>query len=69
MAIYLWKQVGRFTGGAREWLESAQLVPSEAAASIMVLVNPLLSVLAQKQPSEAVPGEPADGRTASLVHP
>ena len=57
-------------GGAREWLESAQPVPSEAAAAaIVVLVNPILSVLAEKRPSEAVPGEPVTGRTASLVHP
>ena len=57
-------------GGAREWLESARPVPSEAAAAaIMVLVNPILSVLAQERPSEAVPEEPVPGRTASLVHP
>ena len=61
-------KLGDLPGGAREWLESAQPVPSEAAAAIMVLVNPLLAILAQKQPPEAVLGEPAAGRTASLVH-
>ncbi len=57
-------------GGAREWLESAEQAPSEAAAAtIMALVSPILSVLAQERPLGTVPDEPAAGRTARLAHP
>ncbi len=57
-------------GGAREWLESAEPAPSEAAAAtILVLVSPILSVLAQERPFEAAPAEPVIGRTARLAHP
>ena len=42
-------------GGAREWLEAADHASSESAATtIMVLVEPILGVLAQEQPVEAV---------------
>ena len=42
-------------GGAREWLEMADRASSEnAATTIMALVKPILSVLAEEQPVEAV---------------
>ena len=57
-------------GGAREWLESAEPAPSEsAAATIMALVSPILSVLAQERALETVPEEPVAGITAKLAHP
>ena len=42
-------------GGAREWLEAAERASSEsAAATILALVRPILSVLAEGQPVDAV---------------
>ena len=41
-------------GGAREWLEAAERASSESAATtILALVRPILSVLAEEQPVEA----------------
>ena len=42
-------------GGAREWLETADRASSEAAATtILALVKPILAVLAEDRPVEAV---------------
>ena len=42
-------------GGAREWLETADRVPSECAATtIMALVKPVLAVVAEDQPVPAM---------------
>ena len=49
-------------GGAREWLEAAERASSESAATaILALVKPILSVLAEDQPIEAVAAEFAGG--------
>ena len=56
-------------GGAKEWLEAAERTSSESAATtILALVKPILSVLAEGQPVEAEPENFASGaRTRRAV--
>lgn len=52
-------------GGAREWLEAANRASSESAATtIMALVQPILSVLAEDPPAEARAEEFSGGAEA-----
>ena len=49
-------------GGAREWLETTDRASSESAATtIMVLVVPILAVLAEDRPAEAMAASFAGG--------
>ena len=49
-------------GGAREWLEAAARASSESAATtILALVSPILSVLAEDQPGRTVSEDFASG--------